>query len=134
MAEAVTGLELRSKVTGVGKLELRLEPVTLDPPGDGEVIVRVEAAPINPSDLGLLLGPADPAPAVAGGTAERPPLTLAIPADPMALRGCRSATRGRAPSSGRGRAPSTWPAASSARSAGRCTRSTASCARPTWCR
>ncbi len=87
MAEQLTGLELRSKVTSAGKLELSLEPVTLDAPGEGEVIVRVEAAPINPSDLGLLLGPlmspVDPATAVAGGTPERPTLTLDIAPERM---------------------------------------------------
>ena len=40
-------------------LTLASEPVPQ--PGEGEVLVRMEAAPINPSDLGLLLGPADPA-------------------------------------------------------------------------
>ncbi|KQT33472.1 NADH oxidase [Sphingomonas sp. Leaf412] len=56
---AYTGKELRSTATEDGRLTLTLEDVTLDAPGDDEVIVRVEAAPINPSDLGLLLGPAD---------------------------------------------------------------------------
>ncbi|WP_326523508.1 zinc-binding dehydrogenase [Sphingomonas sp.] len=89
MAEGVTGLELRSTVTDAGKLELTLEPVTLDPPGEGEVIVRVQAAPVNPSDLGLLLGPADPASAVAGGTAERPTLTLDIAPERMTMLASR---------------------------------------------
>ena len=35
-------------------------------------MVRVEATPINPSDLGLLVGPADMSTATASGTAERP--------------------------------------------------------------
>ncbi|NJR77347.1 zinc-binding dehydrogenase [Sphingomonas corticis] len=56
---AYTGKELRSTATEDGRLRLALEEVTLDAPGADEVIVRVEAAPINPSDLGLLLGPAD---------------------------------------------------------------------------
>ncbi|MHA6723491.1 zinc-binding dehydrogenase [Sphingomonas sp. RS2018] len=84
MTEQMTGLELRSTVTAAGKLELTLEPVTLDAPGDDEVIVRVQAAPINPSDLGLLVGPADADSAVAGGTAERPTLTLDVPPERMA--------------------------------------------------
>ena len=75
----VTGLELRSTASGDGKLRLTLEEVTLSPPADDEVIVRVEAAPINPSDLGLLLGPADVASMAAGGSAERPELTFDIP-------------------------------------------------------
>lgn len=52
-------LELRSTVTPDGLLRLTLEPVVLPDPGAGEVLVRIEAAPINPSDLGLMFGPAD---------------------------------------------------------------------------
>jgi len=51
----------------------------LSPPGPGEVIVRIEAAPLNPSDLGLLTGPADLATLEQGGTADRPVLTAEIP-------------------------------------------------------
>ncbi|MES2095887.1 MAG: zinc-binding dehydrogenase [Pseudomonadota bacterium] len=58
MTAPTTGLELRSLVTP-GKLELSLQQVEVAPPGPGEVIVRIEAAPINPSDQPLLLGPAD---------------------------------------------------------------------------
>lgn len=72
MAQALTGLELRSLITLEGRLELSLQEVTLEAPGADEVIVRVEATPINPSDLGLLLGPADLATLQASGTAERP--------------------------------------------------------------
>jgi NADPH:quinone reductase-like Zn-dependent oxidoreductase len=79
MPDPLTGLELRSTVSSDGKLTLTLEPVTLTPPGPDEVIVRVEAAPINPSDLGLLLGPADLATLQPGGTRDRPTLTAAIP-------------------------------------------------------
>lgn len=75
----VTGLELRSTVDAEGHLTLSLEEVTLTPPGDGEVIVRVEAAPINPSDLGLLLGPADISTLATSGSADRPTVTFAIP-------------------------------------------------------
>lgn len=75
----VTGLELRSTVSAQGTLTLSLEEVTLTPPGEGEVIVRVEAAPINPSDLGLLLGPADISTLAVSGDAGRPTVTFAIP-------------------------------------------------------
>ena len=75
----VTGLELRSTVDAEGHLTLSLEEVTLTPPGDDEVIVRVEAAPINPSDLGLLLGPADISTLAVSGSADRPVVTFAIP-------------------------------------------------------
>ena len=49
---AHSSLELRSTVTADGTLRINLERVTLPDPGPGELLVRVEAAPINPSDLG----------------------------------------------------------------------------------
>src|ERR1700722_10929199 len=54
-----TGLQLRSLVKANGELELSLAHVPVGEPGADEVVVRVEASPINPSDLGLLLGAAD---------------------------------------------------------------------------
>jgi len=83
MANPLTGLELRSTISSDGNLTLSLEPVTLAAPGPDEVIVRVEAAPLNPSDLGLLLGPADMATLKTGGTADHPTLTATIPAARM---------------------------------------------------
>lgn len=55
---AFTGRELRSTLSEDGTLRLSLETVTYADPAADELIVRIEAAPINPSDLGLLLGPA----------------------------------------------------------------------------
>ena len=75
----LSGLELRSRITSGGKLELWLEEVTVPAPEAGEVVIRVEAAPINPSDLALLLGPADLATLVGGGTADRPTVTADVP-------------------------------------------------------
>lgn len=83
MANPLTGLELRSTISSEGNLTLSLEHVTLAAPGPDEIIVRVEAAPLNPSDLGLLLGPADVATLKAGGTPDHPTLTAAIPAARM---------------------------------------------------
>lgn len=65
-----SGRSLRSTITSDGSLQLRLieEPV-VEPTGS-QVLISVEATPINPSDLGVLLGPADPAtlvPAEDGG-------------------------------------------------------------------
>src|SRR5689334_13804884 len=67
--------QLRSLVTP--ERELRLSVVTVDTPTPGErdVLVRVEAAPVNPSDLGLLLAMADVSQAVAAGSAEEPIVT-----------------------------------------------------------
>ena len=80
----VIGRELRSTANSDGTLSLNLVDVTLDDPADDEIIVRVEAAPINPSDLGLLLGPADIASLQAGGTADRPDVTFSVPPGRMA--------------------------------------------------
>ena len=49
-----TGLQLRSTVKQEGLLELSLADVPIPDPKPDEVIVRVEASPINPSDLGVL--------------------------------------------------------------------------------
>jgi len=75
-------LELRSRVTQ-GQLELSLVPVELRAPGDDEVVIRIEASPINPSDLGLLLGPADMSTLAAMGTPDSPVATATIPAGLM---------------------------------------------------
>jgi NADPH:quinone reductase-like Zn-dependent oxidoreductase len=76
-------------VTSGGELQLSLAEVLLDAPGPDEVIVRVEASPINPSDLGLLLGPADLSTMKAGGTADRPTLTATIPPQRMPAMAAR---------------------------------------------
>lgn len=73
------GLELRSLATRDGQLRLSLEDATPGEPGPDELVVRVEATPINPSDLGLLIGPADLATARAEGTPERPVVVADIP-------------------------------------------------------
>ena len=74
-----TGLELRSTVSDAGDLLLSLEQVRAPEPGPDDVVVRVQAAPINPSDMGLLLGPADLATMQARGTGQRPELALTVP-------------------------------------------------------
>ena len=82
--DKTSGLELRSLATSDGQLRLSLETVTLDEPGADELVVRVEATPINPSDLGLLLGPADVSTVRAEGTPERPVLVADIPQQRLA--------------------------------------------------
>jgi NADPH:quinone reductase len=74
-----TALQLRSLVTADQKVELFLEEVEVPEPGPGDVVVRVEATPINPSDLGLLLAGADVTAAVSSGPADRPVVTAPLP-------------------------------------------------------
>jgi NADPH2:quinone reductase len=84
-----TGLQLRSLVKSSGELELSLARIPIPQPGPDEVLVRIEAAPINPSDLGLLLGPADISAAKVSGTDESPVVTAPIPAPFMRAMGAR---------------------------------------------
>lgn len=76
---AETGLELRSLIKKSGELELSLVKAKVPEPADDQVVVRVEATPINPSDLGLLLGPADMTAAKASGTSDSPVITAPVP-------------------------------------------------------
>jgi NADPH2:quinone reductase len=75
----MTGLELVSLVSPTGEIEVSLREITTPAPDVGEVVVRVDAAPINPSDLVLMLGPADLETARQTGTATRPVLTATLP-------------------------------------------------------
>jgi NADPH:quinone reductase len=73
-------LQLLSTVKSDSTLELRLESVEVPAPGPDQVIVRIEAAPINPSDLGLLFGPAEMTTARATGSATNPVIVADVPA------------------------------------------------------
>jgi NADPH2:quinone reductase len=74
-----TGLELRSLVKSSGELELSLVRTVIPTPAPDEVVVRIEASPINPSDIGLLFGAADMSTAKASGSADHPVVTASIP-------------------------------------------------------
>jgi NADPH2:quinone reductase len=72
-------LQLRSEIKSNNILELSLVDVPTPEPAADEVVVRVEATPINPSDLGMLLGPADMLTAKFSGSKERPVITADVP-------------------------------------------------------
>jgi NADPH:quinone reductase-like Zn-dependent oxidoreductase len=74
-----TGLQLRSLIKKSGELEISLLEVPTPEPSADEVVVRVEASPINPSDLGLLVGAADMASAKAAGSKDAPIITARVP-------------------------------------------------------
>ena len=73
------GLQLRSLIKKSGELELSLAEVPIPEPGPDQVLVKVEATPINPSDLGLLLGPADMSTAKASGNGAAIKITAKVP-------------------------------------------------------
>jgi NADPH:quinone reductase-like Zn-dependent oxidoreductase len=78
-ADGKTGLQLCSLIKKSGELEISLRDVPTPEPSADEVVVRIEASPINPSDLGLLVGAADMATAKASGTKEAPVITARVP-------------------------------------------------------
>ena len=78
-----TGVQLRSLVTAAGDLELSLVAMPVTTPASDEIIVRVDAAPINPSDLGLLVGMADLGAATTSGAGDD--LVLRAPIAPKLM-------------------------------------------------
>ena len=79
MNTPATALQLRSIIKASAELELSLVEVPVPESGPNDVLVRIEAAPINPSDLGLLLGAADMSTAKLSGTTDRPVVTARVP-------------------------------------------------------
>jgi NADPH:quinone reductase-like Zn-dependent oxidoreductase len=101
MSDGKSGLQLRSLVKKSGELELSLIETPTPEPGDDDVVVRVEATPINPSDLGLLIGPADMSTAKVSGSGQAPSSRAKMPEAAMRMMAgaarsvdCRSATEG----------------------------------------
>ena len=74
-----TGLQLRSLIKRTGEFELSLARVSTPAPAADEVVVRIEASPINPSDLGLLLGAADMTTAKSSGARDNLMITATVP-------------------------------------------------------
>ncbi|MDQ1746713.1 MAG: NADPH:quinone reductase [Frankiaceae bacterium] len=83
-ASSDVGLELRSLVTPESTLELSLVEVPIARPEPNEVLIRVEATPINPSDLGLLFAGVDVSTATVAGPPDNPVVTA--PLSPGAMR------------------------------------------------
>ena len=72
-------LQLCSTVRKEGLLELSLVEVDMPTPGEDDVVIRVDASPINPSDLGLLFVMADMSTATLSGTGSKSVLAATIP-------------------------------------------------------
>lgn len=78
-SQHASGLQLRSLIKKSGELEISLLNVPTPEPKPDEVVVRVEATPINPSDLGLLTGAADLSTAKVSGTNDSLVVTAKVP-------------------------------------------------------
>lgn len=75
-----TNIELTSTISENNKLELALREIEIPQPGENQVVIRVEAAPINPSDLGVMFSVADMTTAQQSGSADRPVISADVPA------------------------------------------------------
>lgn len=84
-----TQLQIQSLLREDATLEVFLAEVPVPEPAEDEVLVRVEATPINPSDLGLLFGAADMSTARASGSPERPAITADVPPAGMRMMAAR---------------------------------------------
>ncbi len=89
MANFGEGLQLRSLVKASGELEISLAMIPIAEPAADEIVVRIEATPINPSDLGLLLGRADASTAKAAGSKDSPAVVMSIQQSQMAALAAR---------------------------------------------
>ena len=78
-----TNIQLTSTINEDNKLTLALETIEMPQPGADEVVIRIEAAPLNPSDLGVLFSAADMTTATQSGTEESPVITADVPAQFM---------------------------------------------------
>ena len=92
MSVPATSLQLQSCVTSDAQLRLRLANVSVAEPAAGQVVVRVEAAPINPSDLGAMFGLADISRMRADGTGNDVQVSIPIPAEAMTALSTRIGT------------------------------------------
>ncbi|MDP9102715.1 MAG: zinc-binding dehydrogenase [Pseudomonadota bacterium] len=84
MENPKSGLELRSLMSEDAKLTVSLLDIPVPTPAENEVVVKVQATPINPSDLGLLFGPADLTAVTADGAGAK--ATLSAPVPPQVMR------------------------------------------------
>ncbi|HDZ38645.1 MAG TPA: NADH oxidase, partial [Marinobacter sp.] len=76
-------IELTSTISEDNKLELALGEIEIPQPGENQVVIRIEAAPLNPSDLGVMFSAADMTTASQSGSADRPIISADVPAEFM---------------------------------------------------
>ena len=73
-------IQLISTISDDNKLTLSLQDIEMPQPDADEVVVRIEAAPLNPSDFGVMFSAADMSTAVQSGTEQNPIVTADVPA------------------------------------------------------
>lgn len=86
---ALDNLQLRTLIKKSGELELSFAKLPVPDPAPDEIVVRIEATPINPSDLGLLVGPADVSTLKSTGSGDSLVVTAAVPEAAMRAMAAR---------------------------------------------
>jgi len=74
-----SNIQLISTISTDNKLTLALQNIDMPQPGADEVVIRIEAAPLNPSDLAVLFSAADMSTATESGTEQNPTITADVP-------------------------------------------------------
>jgi len=78
-----SNIQLISTINEDNTLTLSLHNIDMPQPSADEVVIRIEAAPLNPSDLAVLFSAADMSTAIQSGTAQSPVITSDVPAQFM---------------------------------------------------
>ncbi len=84
-----TYLQMFSTLTPEGELRLELREQPMPTPGENEVLIRVEATPINPSDHGVMFGWASMASASSSGSGADTVLSAPVSEQGMAVMKAR---------------------------------------------
>lgn len=78
-----SNIQLISTISEDNKLTLALQDIAIPQPSADEVVIRIEAAPLNPSDLGVMFSVADMTTAKQTGSEQSPAITADVPAQFM---------------------------------------------------
>ena len=89
MSSVSTYLQMFSTLTAEGELRLELKEQTMPIPGENEVLIRIEATPINPSDHGVMFGWASMASASSSGSVADTVLSAPVSEQGMAVMKAR---------------------------------------------
>ena len=89
MSSDSTYLQMFSTLTAEGELRLELKEQPMPIPGENEVLIRIEATPINPSDHGVMFGWASMASASSSGSGADTVLTAPVSEQGMAVMKAR---------------------------------------------
>ena len=90
MSSDSTYLQMFSTLTAEGELRLELKEQTMPIPGENEVLIRIEATPINPSDHGVMFGWASMAGATSTGSGADTVLSAPVSEQGMAVMKART--------------------------------------------